>query len=208
MFSYCGAGQDSWEFLGQRGDPTSPSWRKSVLNIHWKDWCWSWSSNTLASGCEEPTHLKRPWCWERLRSGREGGIRVWDGWMASLTQWTWVWANSGRWWRTRKPGMLQSTGSQCRTQLSDWTTTTTNSKFTIWMTFYSLHHLVSAMAIHFQCYQVNISFSFNLHTLRNCIIKQFYYLNVQLYLFLEHSRQGIIHWNSQRFCWRKCKTNK
>ena len=61
------------------------------MNIHWKDWCWSWSSNTLAIWCEELTHWKRPWCWERLRTG-EGGDRGWDGWMASPTQWTWVWA--------------------------------------------------------------------------------------------------------------------
>ena len=57
---------------------------------------WSWSFNTLATWCEEPTHWKRPWCWERLRAGGEEGNRGWDGWMASLTQWTWVWTNSGR----------------------------------------------------------------------------------------------------------------
>ena len=45
--------------------------------------------------CEEPTHWKRSWCWERLRAG-EGGNRGWGGWMASQTQWTWIWANSGR----------------------------------------------------------------------------------------------------------------
>ena len=56
--------------------------------------------------------LKRPWCWERLRAGGEGGNRKWDGWMASLTQWIWVWANSGRWWRIRKPGVLQSMAVQ------------------------------------------------------------------------------------------------
>ena len=55
---------------------------------------------------------------------RRRGCRWWDGWMASLTQCTRVWANSRRWWRTRKPGMLQFMGSQSRTQLSDWTTTT------------------------------------------------------------------------------------
>ena len=55
-----------------------------------------WSSNTLGTGCTEPTHWKRPWCWERLRAGVEGGNRGWDGWMASVTQWTWVWANSRR----------------------------------------------------------------------------------------------------------------
>ena len=81
-------GEDSWEFLGLQGDPTSPSWRKSVLNVHWKDWCWSWNSNTLATWCEELTHLKRPWCWERLKVGGEGDNRGWDGWMASPTQWT------------------------------------------------------------------------------------------------------------------------
>ena len=62
---------------------------------------------------EELTHLKRPWCWERLKAGGEGDKRRWDGWMASLTQWTWVWTtSSGRWWRTGKPGVLQSMGSQ------------------------------------------------------------------------------------------------
>ena len=46
--------------LGLQGDPTSPSWRRSVLGVHWKDWCWSWNSNTLATSCEELTHWKRP----------------------------------------------------------------------------------------------------------------------------------------------------
>ena len=71
----------------------------NVLNIHWKDWCWSWNSNTLASWCKELTHWKRPCCWERLKAGGEGDDRGWDGWMASPTQWTWVWVGSGTWWR-------------------------------------------------------------------------------------------------------------
>ena len=74
-------------------------------------WCWSWISNTLATWCEEPTHWKGPWCWERLKAG-EGGDRGWDGWMTSLIQWTWVWANSRRQGRTGKPGVLCSMGSQ------------------------------------------------------------------------------------------------
>ena len=90
-----------------------------VLNIHWKDWCWS--SNILAIWCEELTHWKRPWCWEILRAGGEGDNRGWCGWMASLTQWTWVWVNSGSWWWTGRHGMLQSMGSQSQTRLSDWT---------------------------------------------------------------------------------------
>ena len=81
---------------GLQGDQASQSWRKSVLNIHWKDWCWSWNSNTFATWCEELTHWKRPWCWERLKAWGEGDDRGWDGWMASSTQWTWVWANSRR----------------------------------------------------------------------------------------------------------------
>ena len=98
--------------LGLQGDSTSQSWRKSVLGIHWKDWCWNWNSNALTTRCEELTHLKRPWFWERLKAGGEGDDRGWDGWMASPTPWTWVWANSRRWWRTVKPGMLQSMGLQ------------------------------------------------------------------------------------------------
>ena len=84
----------------------------SVLNIHWKDWCWSWNSNTLATWCEELTHWKRPWCWKRLKAEGEGDDRGWDGWMASLIQWTWVWASSRNLWWTGKPGLLQSMGSQ------------------------------------------------------------------------------------------------
>ena len=58
------------------------------------------------------THLKRSWCWERLKTGGERDDRGQDGWMASLAQWTWVWASSRGWWRTGKPGMLLSMGWQ------------------------------------------------------------------------------------------------
>ena len=81
--------------------------KKSVLNSHWKDWCWSWNSNTLAPWCEELTHWKRPWCWERLKEGGEGDDRRGDGWMASPTQWTWIWTNSRSWWWTGRLGVLQ-----------------------------------------------------------------------------------------------------
>ena len=59
--------------------------RRSVLGVHWKDWCWSWNSNILTTWCKELTHWKRPWCWERLKAGGEGDDRGWDVWMASLT---------------------------------------------------------------------------------------------------------------------------
>ena len=57
-------------------------------------------------------HWKSPWCWERLKAGGEGDNRGWDGWMASPTWCTWVWASSGSWWWTGKPGVLQSMGLQ------------------------------------------------------------------------------------------------
>ena len=90
------------------------------MNIHWKDRCQSWNSNTLATWCEELTHLKRPWCWEKLKVEGEGDDRGWNGWMASLTQWTWVWVNSGSWWWTGRPGVLHSMGLQRVGH--DWTT--------------------------------------------------------------------------------------
>jgi len=87
--------------------------------------CWSWNSNTLATWCDDWTHLKRPWCWEGLKAGGEGDNRGWNGWMSSSKQWTWVWVGSGSWWWTGKPGMLQSTGSQrvghdWASELTDW----------------------------------------------------------------------------------------
>ena len=112
-------GEDSWESLGLQADQWNQSQRKSVVNIHWKDWCWNGNSNNLATWCEELMHWKRPWCWERLNVG-EGDNRGWDDWMASPTWWTWVWASSGSWWWTRKPRVLQSIRSQ-RVRLSDWT---------------------------------------------------------------------------------------
>ena len=110
MLLNCDIREQSWKSLGLQGDPTSP--RKSVLNIHWKDWCWNWNANTLATWYKELTHWKRPWCWERLKAGREGDDRGWDVWMASLARWTWVWASSRSWWWIGKPGVLQSMGSQ------------------------------------------------------------------------------------------------
>ena len=77
----CGVGEEFWESLEQQGDQPSQSQRKSILNIHWKDWCWS--SNTLATWCKELTHWKRPWCWERLRAGGEGAPEA--RWLNDIT---------------------------------------------------------------------------------------------------------------------------
>jgi len=92
----------------------------NALGFLWREWCWGWNSSTLAISCEELTHWKRLWCWEGLGAGGEGDDRGWDGWMASLTWWMWVWVNSRSWWRTWRPGVLRFMGSQ--TVRHDWAT--------------------------------------------------------------------------------------
>ena len=79
------------------------------LNLYLKD---EEKEQTKPAWCKELTHLKRSWCWERSKAGGKGNDRGWDGWIASPTQWTWVWVNSQSWWWTGKPGMLQSMGWQ------------------------------------------------------------------------------------------------
>ena len=87
-----------------------PILKEITPGCSWKDWCWSWNSNTLATWCK--------WLiWTdpnagNLKAGGEGDDRGWDGWMASLTQWTWIWVNSRSWWWTGRPGMLWFMGSQ------------------------------------------------------------------------------------------------
>ena len=97
-------GNQSWILIGKTDDEaeTPILWPPDVKNL---------------------THWKRHWCWERLKVGGEGDDRGWDGWIASLTRWTWVWVSSGSWWWTGMPGMLQSMGAQNRTWLSNWTET-------------------------------------------------------------------------------------
>ena len=98
--------------------PRNQTWVSCIAGRFFTDWAtrealgrtdnWSWSSSSLATWFEELTHWKRPWCWERLKAGGEVDDRGWDGWTASPTRWTWVWASSGSWWWTGKPGMLRS----------------------------------------------------------------------------------------------------
>ena len=118
------AGEDLWEPLGQQGDQISQSWRKSTLDIHWKDWCWS--ANTLTTWCEEPTHWKRLWCWERLRAWA-GNDRGWDGWMAPLLNGHGFEQTPGD---SEGQGGLAccSPGLQSQTWLSDWATRETEER--------------------------------------------------------------------------------
>ena len=83
-------GDQSWVFIGRTDAETDTP-------ILWPPHAKSW---------------KRPWCWEGLEAGGEGDDRGWDGRMASLTWWTWVWTSSRSWWWTGKPGVLQSMRSQ------------------------------------------------------------------------------------------------
>ena len=75
------------------------------LNVKWQIW-------NLYLSKQELTHWKRLWRWEGLGAGGEGDDRGWDSWMASPTRWTWVWVNSGSWWWTGRPCVLQFMGSQ------------------------------------------------------------------------------------------------
>ena len=118
MLSNCGAREVFWGSLGQQGDQTSESKRKSTLNVDWKDWCWS--SNTLTTWWKGPTHWKRLWCWQRLRAGGEGGNREWDSWMF---QWTWVWKLQER-VKDKEACCAAVHGvAKAQTWLSNWRTT-------------------------------------------------------------------------------------
>ena len=118
---WTGAGEDSWESLDSKEI-------KPVNSKENQPWIFIGRTGVeaeapiLATWCEELTPWKRPWSREGLKAGGEGGDRRQYGWMASPTQWAWVWADSGKQWRKGKPGVLQSAGLQSRTQLSDCTT--------------------------------------------------------------------------------------
>ena len=119
-------------------------------------------SSTLATSCEESTHWKRLWCWEGLGAGREGDDRGWDGWMASLTRWTWVWVNSGSWWRTGRPGVLQFIGSQ-RVRY-DWATDL------IWSDLSSNCYEPGIVSLNnFQVPPPSLSYSFCLYTAQHLL---------------------------------------
>ena len=106
-------GNQSWIFTGKTDDEAE--------------------APTLATWWKELTHWKRSWCWEWLKAGGEGDDRGWDGWMASPSPWTWVWVNSGSWWWTVRPGVLQSMGRKDRRQLRDWTELSDISEESSWV---------------------------------------------------------------------------
>ena len=134
MLLNCGVGEDSLRvpWTARRSNQSilkeiSPEYSLEGLMLKLK-------LQSLSTWCEELTHWKRPWCWERLKAWGEEEDRGWDGWMASPTQWTWVWVSSGSWWWTGRPGVVQSMGWQrvehdWVTELTDWLTSSISCKW-------------------------------------------------------------------------------
>ena len=108
----CDVGEDSWESIGLARRYNQSILKEISLEYSLEGLMLKLKLQYFSTWCKELTHLKSPWCWERLKVGGEGDDRGWDGWMASRTQWTWVWVSSGSWWWTGKPGLLQSMGLQ------------------------------------------------------------------------------------------------
>ena len=109
MLLNCGVGGNSWESFGlQEIQLVHPKGNHSWIFIGRTDT----EAETPILWPPDVKHLKGPWCWERMKAGGEGDDKGWDGWMASPTQWIWVWVNSGSWWWTGRPGMPQFMGSQ------------------------------------------------------------------------------------------------
>ena len=148
MFLNHGVGEDSWESLGLQGDlkgvlnEISPEYSLEGLMLKLKLQCFGHLMQRTDS-------LEKPWCWERLKAGKESDDRGWDGWKASVTQWTWAWVHhltqrtsSGSWWRTEKTGVLQS--MRLQNDRHYWATELiwTDLSILLWyITFFDLHRL-------------------------------------------------------------------
>ena len=122
-------GDQSWVFFGRNN-------AKAETPVLWPPHAKSWL-------------IGKDSCWEGLGAGGDGDDRGWDGWMASLTRWTWVWVNSGSWWWTGRPGMLQFIGvTKSRTWLSDWTEL--DWGMVLFLPFQSIGHVFIAFSFLFQ----------------------------------------------------------
>ena len=169
MLLNCGVGEDSWDC-------------KEIQPVHPKgDQSWVFIGRTDAEAETtvlwppdvKLTHWKRPWCWERLEAGEEGDNRGWDGWMASLTRWTWVWVGSGSCWWTGRPGMLQSKGSQrvrhnWATELNWYHVTFIHVSVDTWLDVFCILHIVINATMNAKVYL----------SVQNCIFIFFTYIQM------------------------------
>ena len=113
MLLNCGIGEDSWESLGLQGDQTSQSiLQENYLEYSLEGMILKLKLQYFGHLRQRAGSLEKTLMLGKVEAGRERDHRGWDGWMAPPTQWTWVWANSRRRWRTRKPGVLQCIGPQ------------------------------------------------------------------------------------------------
>ena len=131
MLLNCGVGEDSWTERKSSQSilkEISPEYSLAGLMLKLK---------RQYFGHLRQTHWKRPWFWERQQAGG-GEDRGWDGWMASPTQWTWVWAHSGRWWRAGKPGCSPWSRNELDTteRLNNRTTAPASSQGEAWCQAY------------------------------------------------------------------------
>ena len=106
----CGVGEDFWESLGTARRSNQSILKEISPGCSLERLMFKLKLQYFGQLMWRAAHLKRPWCWERLRAGGEGDDRGWGDWMASLTQWTWIWVNSGSWWWTGRPGILRFMG--------------------------------------------------------------------------------------------------
>ena len=157
-------GDQSWVFIGRTDlEAEAPIW------------------------CKELPHWKRPRCWERLKVGGDGDNRGGDGWMASATQWTWVWVSSGCWWWTGKPDVLQYMGLQrvghdWATELYSWFTMilvscVQQSDSDIYLSFSidMLFHILSPYSL-----LQNTDYSFLCHIIGPCCLPILHIVNVYM----------------------------
>jgi len=116
----CGVGEDSWESLGLQGDPTSPFWRRSVLNIHWKDWCWSWKLQYFGHLMRRTNSMEKTLLLGKIEGRRRRG-RQRMRWLDGITDLMAMGLSKLRQLVMDREAWLQSVGLQSQTQLSDWT---------------------------------------------------------------------------------------